>query len=224
MHVLKIWKDFEFIKHTVSKYWSVKETCARNEKKMCRQAQTKYLKLNTEHKQSSKRKKKWNLYLPNFWLLLPNFYFWKGVWLRGNDPSIQLWGFPNIFFFSKILRFKLISKSWGKFYTTFFILDIKFVLRCSKALQYYDQDCLKTFLLLSTSLTMIQVFENIPILAQKITFSWKTRQIWKLLNVTFWPKPNMRNSAYTNKTLNLEILLNLIALYMYWRFQKALNL
>ena len=57
MHVLKIWKDFEFIKHTVSKYWSVKETGARNEKKMYRQAQTKYLKLNTEHKQSSKRKK-----------------------------------------------------------------------------------------------------------------------------------------------------------------------
>ena len=136
------------------------------------------------------------------------------------SDSIQFWGFPDIFLFSKILRFKSISKS----YTTFFILDIKFVLRCSKALQYYDEDCLKTFLLLSTSLTMIQVFENIPILAQKITFSWKTRQIWKLLNVTFWPKPNMRNSAYTNKTLNLEILLNLIALHMYWRFQKALNL
>lgn len=100
VHVLKIWKGFEFLKHI--KILKFEGNCCEVWKKLYRQAQTKYLKLKTEHKQNSKRPKK-ILYLNNFLPLLPKFCFSRGVWVRGNN-SIQFWGFPNIFFFTKILN------------------------------------------------------------------------------------------------------------------------
>ena len=37
-----------------------------------------------------------------FWLLLPKFNFWKGDWALGY-VSTQIWDFPNISLFPKIL-------------------------------------------------------------------------------------------------------------------------
>ena len=83
-----------------------------------------------------------------FWLLLPKFNFWKGDWALGY-VSTQIWDFPNIFLFPKILSLKSFGNSWGSSYTKFAILDITFrftcligsVLKHCKVPQYYDQDC-----------------------------------------------------------------------------------
>ena len=65
----------------------------------------------------------WYLLLRVFWLLLPKFNFWKGDWTLGYI-STQIWDFPNIFLFPKILSLTLFGNSWGSSYTEFAILDI----------------------------------------------------------------------------------------------------
>ena len=68
-------------------------------------------------------RKVWYLLLRVFWLLLPKFNFWKGNWAY---VSTQIWDFPNISLFRKILSLKSFGNSWGNSYTKFAILDIMF--------------------------------------------------------------------------------------------------
>ena len=73
--------------------------------------------------------KVWYLLLRLFWLLLPKFNLWKGDWALGY-VSIQIWDFPNISLFPKILILKWFGNSWGNSYTKFAILDITFRFTC----------------------------------------------------------------------------------------------
>ena len=56
----------------------------------------------------------WYLLLRVSWLLLPNV-------------STQIWDFPNISLFSRILSLKSFGNSWGNSYTKFAVLDITFI-------------------------------------------------------------------------------------------------
>ena len=44
---------------------------------------------------SDKARTIWNLFLYNFWPLVPDFYFWKGDWALG-FASYYFCDFPNI--------------------------------------------------------------------------------------------------------------------------------
>ena len=55
-----------------------------------------------------------------FWLLLPEFNFWKGDWALGY-VSTQIWDFPNISWFPKILSLKSFGNWWGNSCTKFAI-------------------------------------------------------------------------------------------------------
>ena len=71
----------------------------------------------------------WYQLLHVFWQLLPKFNLWKEDWALGY-VSTQIWDFPNIFLFPKILSLKLFGNSWGNSYTKFAILDITFCFTC----------------------------------------------------------------------------------------------
>ena len=73
--------------------------------------------------------KVWYLLLRVFWVLLPEFNFWGGDWALGYVCT-QIWDFPNISLFSKILSLKSFGNSWGSSYTKFSILDITFRFTC----------------------------------------------------------------------------------------------
>ena len=66
-----------------------------------------------------------------FWLLLLKINFWIGGWALGY-VSTQIWDFPNISLFPKILDLKWLGNSLGNLYTKFAILDIKFRLTCGE--------------------------------------------------------------------------------------------
>ena len=70
-------------------------------------------------------RKVWCLLLRAFWLVSLKFNFWKGDWALGY-VSTQIWDFPNISWFPKILSLTSIHNSWGNSYTKFDILDITF--------------------------------------------------------------------------------------------------
>ena len=55
-----------------------------------------------------------------------------GDWALGCD-FIQIWDFPNISLFPKMLSLKLSGNSWGNSYTKFTILDIKFHFTCGES-------------------------------------------------------------------------------------------
>ena len=74
-------------------------------------------------------RKVWYLLFRVFWLLLPKFNFWKGDWVLGY-VSTQIWDFPNISLFPKILSVKSFGNSWDNSYTKFAILDITFRFTC----------------------------------------------------------------------------------------------
>ena len=74
-------------------------------------------------------RKVWYLLLRAFWLLLPKFNFWKGDWALGY-VSTQIWDFPNISLFPKILSLKSFGNLWGNSYTMFAILDRTFHFTC----------------------------------------------------------------------------------------------
>ena len=71
-------------------------------------------------------RKVWYLLLRVFCLLLPKFNFWNGDWALGY-VSTQIWDFPNISLFPKILlSLKSCGNPWGNSYTKFAILDVTF--------------------------------------------------------------------------------------------------
>ena len=78
----------------------------------------------------------------------------------------------------------------------------------------------KIFLLLSTSLIMIQVSENTLLCSKKKVPSKKApptklkSTTVKLFNVTFRPKPKMLNCIYEKMT-NSELLRGLLNVYLY---------
>ena len=93
------------------------------------QSWAKYLQQNREIQYNWTGRKSLILLLRVFWLLLPKFNFWKGVWALGY-VSTQIWDFPNISLFPKILSLKSFGNSWGNSYTKFAILDITFHFAC----------------------------------------------------------------------------------------------
>ena len=57
-------------------------------------------------------------------MLFSKFNFWKVDWALAY-VSTQIWPFPNISQFPKILSFKSFDNSWGNSCTEFALLDIK---------------------------------------------------------------------------------------------------
>ena len=159
-------------------------------------------------------RKVWYLLLQGFfWLLLPKFNFWKGDWALGY-VSTQIWNFPTISLFPKILSFKLFCNSWGnsdtkvcctRYHILFYLWLIGSGLKhckvpnimtkivwkfsfCSHHFQWWFKFLEKVFI----------CFKNV-ISAKKTTNKWQ----WKFTRVNFWPKLNMQNTAYP-KPLHLE--------------------
>ena len=83
-----------------------------------------------------------------FWLLLQKFNFWKGDCALGYI-SMQIWDFPDISLFPKILSLKSFVNLWGNSYQTchtrYHVLFYLWLIRSvhCKVPKYYDQDCLK---------------------------------------------------------------------------------
>ena len=101
----------------------------------------------------------------HFLLLLPKFYFWKGNWTLGYGPN-QFGNFLNISKFCEswaiqqlVLRL-MYTVYCAKYQVLFNVMRIKPVLKFFKVPKYYHQDCQKTFLWVSTSLTITQLSEN----------------------------------------------------------------
>ena len=87
--------------------------------------------------------------------------------------------------------------------------------------KYYDQDCIRTFLLLSTLPMMICLSGRSTNFVSKMLVHSKkktNRQSLTFFKVKFWPKPKIKNSANT-KPLNLKL-----ALYVYHDWRNALRL
>ena len=74
-----------------------------------------------EVKQNWTRPGLWDLVLRNFWLLWLKFYLWKGDWAL-SSVSTQLWDFPNLSSFPKILSLKSLNNSWGNSYIKYNML------------------------------------------------------------------------------------------------------
>ena len=70
---------------------------------------------------TGRTRKIWYLLLRVFWLLLSKFSFWKEDWALGY-VSIQIWDFPSISLFPKILNLKSFGNSWGKYSIIVYIL------------------------------------------------------------------------------------------------------
>ena len=68
----------------------------------------------------------------DFWLLLQKFNFWEGDWAL-DYVSNQIWDFPNISLFPKIVSLKSFGNPWGNSYTKFAILDITLRFTCAWA-------------------------------------------------------------------------------------------
>ena len=114
----------------------------------------------------------------SFWLVLPKLIFWKGDLTLGY-VSIQTFDF---FTFPNFLSLKSFENSWGNLYSRIFILAIKLLIYCEKC----EQDCLKKYILLSTSSAMVQVSGKNSILAQKRSFNGKIT--YTIAKVESFPK------------------------------------
>ena len=82
--------------------------------------------------------------MPVFWLLLPRFHFWKGDWAL-SYVSTQIWDFPNIFLFLKIMslvRQLVYQVCYTRYHISFYLWLIGSILKNCKVPKYYDQDCL----------------------------------------------------------------------------------
>ena len=93
-------------------------------------------------------RKVWYLLLCVFRLLLPKFNFWKGDWTLGY-VSTQIWDFPNISLFPKILSLKSLSNSWDnsyaklcymRYHALLYMWLIESLLKHCKVPKYCDQD------------------------------------------------------------------------------------
>ena len=139
----------------------------------------------------------------------------------------------NIFliflFFPKILSLKSFGNSWGDSYTKFAALDTNFsfkfwwiecLLKYCKVPKYYDQDCLKTFFLLSLLPIMIQISGKSAHLDQKCYFYQETtnKQSWKLPKFKLWPKSSIQDTA--SRKPFIWTLAILTFLYFYWKVRK----
>ena len=69
-----------------------------------------------------------DIYFCVFWLLLPGFDFGGGDWALGYVCA-QIWDFPNISLFPRILSLKL----FGNSYTKFALVDITFRFTCGSS-------------------------------------------------------------------------------------------
>ena len=79
----------------------------------------------------------WNLFLCNFWPLLPNFYLWKGDWVLGS-ASDHFYDFPNVSLFPKIVSLESFDKSLGTLHTMFLVFYIKYHFTCGESNLYYS--------------------------------------------------------------------------------------
>ena len=95
--------------------------------------------------------------------------------LATRQCPMQFWDFSNIFLFLKILslwviwqlvRQLLYKFYWTKYQVCFCLWWLETVLKLCKGHKYYEQNCLKTSLLLLLSLNMIKIFEDSAISTQ----------------------------------------------------------
>ena len=132
--------------------------------------------------------------------LFGNFYLWNRY--RAQDHvSTQVQHFSNISEVPKILtllrseleRQILFQVCYTIHQVSFYLWRIGPLLKNCNAQKYYDQDCLTTFLELST-LSIIQISGKSPYLAQKKKFYEKSisKQSWKFCKAKSWRKPIVR--------------------------------
>lgn len=88
----------------------------------------------------------------------------------------QFWLFPNISSFSKILTFK----SFAVTRTMFFMKDIKYHFTCGEQKHFWNVENFQ-YVMYKIVWTMIEISENYPTFAQKVSLIKKKHQQQKLV-------------------------------------------
>ena len=110
------------------------------------------------------------------------------------------------------------------FYTSYWFLlhlwQIKSVLKSRKVTQYYDQQCIKIFLLSSSSLIITQALTSIPIVGNIKEFLHGELPKSLLESyINFSPKLNMEVMLTQS---NFRFFRKLVALYFYYKLQSII--
>ena len=103
-------------------FWIPKAACPRS----CNPQQNIWNKLEGSRKTGQDEKSLLSI-CACFLTAIDKFNFWKGDWALGY-VSTQIWDFPNISLFPKIL--KSFGNSWGNLYKWFPIIGITFLFTC----------------------------------------------------------------------------------------------
>ena len=110
------------------------------------------------------------------------------------------------------------------FYTSYWFLlhlwQIKSVLKSRKVTQYYDQQCIKIFLLSSSSLIITQALTSIPVVGNIKEFLHGELPKSLLESyINFSPKLNMEVMLTQS---NFRFFRKLVALYFYYKLQSII--
>ena len=133
---------------------------------------------------------------------MQKLYLWKGDRVLGS-VSTRVSDIPNISYFPKVVSIKSFGNSWNSSHNVSFItyqapLYLRRILYYTKMLP-----CLIflaivwKYFFCPLFLTMIPISRVALFFVQKRNFYWKKAPpTWRLSNVTFWPKSNIRNKVY----------------------------